>query len=276
LGVKVRKYFEGYDTPFLGSVVNFFANVGLYEIKYDDGDGEQMTEELVDRFVLPTSIPAEAAKIIQQEEKKKRQEEEARRIEQEANIVPEDPEKFIGTTVSKRHKTYDGQETEIGGSVAAYFSDKKRFRVKYSNGLYEDLTYHELQKCIEASDALRMQKSTEQFSSLASPSSRKRSREFSSDDEEQEEIKNNEPPAKQPMHSINSTSMNSMSQQNDSSQIRKTINESKLPTKETAYLALRHTLLLILQQNAVKTFHTPKQLTILKNEDLKVSVCVCR
>lgn len=130
VGTRVADPLEGRT----GKVCGFDTGAGLYALEYSDGFKEQVDTSRLEQLVIPKTAEEKAA-----EEKKKQEEKE------------NDPNQFLGATVTRTSTSYEGKQLVSSGQVTQYFADIKKFRVLFSDGLYSDMSLDEVKQSLQGS-----------------------------------------------------------------------------------------------------------------------------
>ncbi|TMW66929.1 hypothetical protein Poli38472_012045 [Pythium oligandrum] len=139
---------------------------------------------------------------------------------------------MVGRNTKKVVTNYEGKELVLMGWVAAYFPDTKRCRIVYESGTCEDMPVEDTKKCIKAAEA--------------NSNGKRRASDEGDEDATRKKAKALDDELQKPP-----------------------LNAQKFPSRPAAYTILRKVLRAILAQEMAKKHRTEKQLSVLKNEDIK-------
>ncbi|TDH69480.1 hypothetical protein CCR75_005884 [Bremia lactucae] len=215
LGTRVANPLEGRT----GEITAFDTDSGLYTLVYNDNHHDILTAIQTEQFIIRTSVNDATEQI--------------------STINTVDPNQFLGVTVTKSSKSYDGKVLTTSGHVTQYFADIQRYRVLFSDGLYSDMTLEEVQQTLNVKDSefdSETKCSRESFETIM-VSKKKQKRIKSS--VFHEEIK------------------------------ERPLNTQRFDSRKTAYTMCREVLRIIMSQKKVVNFCSEKQKIILSNTGLQ-------
>ncbi|RLN64784.1 hypothetical protein BBP00_00003233 [Phytophthora kernoviae] len=217
LGTRVANPLEGHT----GEISTFDPDSGLYTLVFNDNHREELNSTQVETFVIRKTAAAKAA-----EEAKKAQESER------------DPQQFLGATVTKTSTSYEGKELVSSGQVTQYFTDIKKFRVLFSDGLYSDMNMEEVKQNLKGATATGGEGTKRPAESEVGHAKKKRKRRHR---HQQSELEEKERP----------------------------LNTQKFESRKIAFTICREVLTIIVSQKKVGKLCNEKQKVILNNKDLQ-------
>jgi hypothetical protein len=242
LGTRVAIPVEGRT----GVIEAFDIESGVYTLAFNDGFRQQVDAASVDSFVI--RAPATAASTS---------------TGSTTSITPSpvttaaggDPNVLLGARVVKVTTSYEGKKSVMEGQVASYFPDVQRYRVLLEDGVYVDMEVEEVKRAIaeaaEVGNGAQLQPKKRHRDGKDDSASRKKSKK-----------------------STDGTSSTSAIALDDDDQIEERrelpLNAKRFESRPVAYTIARKILITILEQHSTQKMRTEKQLSILRNDDIKV------
>lgn len=220
-----------------GHVAGFDMDSGLYTLQFSDGHEQTVDAEGVERVVIRTT-PTASINDSQRAAA--------------ATSAGENPMALIGTMLVKVAKSYEGKEIIMEGSVADYYPTANKFRVLFQDGQYADMTRDEVDRAIVARDTREKSRGGEK--------SKKRHRGENGDGGKKKKNK------AQGGASVDSA----IAIDDDGEDNALELKVQKYDSRAMAYTMVRRILITILEQNGIQALRTDKQMSILRNNDMKV------
>ncbi|DAZ92477.1 TPA: hypothetical protein N0F65_012707 [Lagenidium giganteum] len=214
-GTRVANPMEGRT----GTIQSFNTVTRVYTLVFHDGHRDEVPEAEVEQFVIQPNA------------------EEEERAAHAAAYISREVLQLINQTIVKTSRSYEGEELVLQGHIVSWDDDKERYRVVYTNGMYEDMTLDAVKANVAGTDG-------------AQPSKR------SADELERDAT----------LETFAKKVKWSPPEGNDAAPVP--LFQQKFPARKTAYVIVRKVLSAVLTQNAVKKMRTDKQVTILNNDDV--------
>lgn len=256
LGMRVAIPVEGRT----GAIEAFDVESGVYTLAFSDGFRQQVDATSIDSFVIRASPPAALPSA------------QAPTSSASATATAasgSDPNALLGARVVKVTKSYEGKKSVMEGQVSSYFPDVQRYRVLLQDGVYVDMTVEEVTHAIaeaaetQTSDGDQDQAKKRQRDDKDGSSSRKKAKSSSASDG---------------TSSTSAIPVDDDKNEEESGELP--LNTKKYESRVVAYTIARKILLTILEQHSTQKMRTEKQVSILRNDDMKVGflwiACGCR
>lgn len=242
LGTRVAIPVEGRT----GAIEAFDVESGVYTLAFSDGFRQQVDAASIDSFVI--RAPTTAAPV-------------STGAAASGTPVPVataaggDPNALLGVRVVKVTTSYEGKKSVTEGQVASYFPDVQRYRVLLEDGVYVDMEVGEVKRAIaeavEVGDGAQVQPKKRHRDGKDNSASRKKS--------------------KKPTDGTSSTSAIAVDdEEHDEERRELPLNAKRFESRPVAYTIARKILITILEQHSTQKMRTEKQLSILRNDDIKV------